>query len=533
MDAARNLNFPIVQTRMKQQKRLCPLSVSGATVFVGSCPRHVGMLYRTALCLLPVFTAGLNEKIKAQGPMSKPAAVHPNVVYILTDEWRAQATGYAGDPNVKTPNLDLLSKKSINFKNAVSVLPVCTPHRAALLTGRYPQSTGMIFNDLYLPARELTMGEMYKAAGYNTAYIGKWHLDGHGRLSYIPQERRQGFDYWKAAECTHNYNRSKYFDNNDTAATYWPGYDVYAQTTDAKKYIATQAKSDKPFLMVLAYGAPHFPHEGAPENLKRLYSAASIKLRPNVPDSLAGEARREAVGYYAHCTAIDSCIGELQKAIQAAGIESNTLFVFTSDHGEMLGSQGVPPEAKQRLWDESIEVPFLLYYPALGKQTTQTINYPINTPDILPTLLGLCNLSRPATIEGEDLSHFLTGKKMMSDRAALFMNLSPFTENFGGDEFRGIRTSRYTYVRNLKGPWMFFDNETDPYQLHNLIGDAKHKTLQAQLDAQLMRMLNQRGDGFEPREYYIKKWGYKLRKNKGEIPYGPGPYEAQSPSSEK
>lgn len=457
------------------------------------------------------------------------AAKAPNIVYVLADEWRAQATGYAGDPNVKTPNLDRLAQSSVNFKNAVSVLPVCTPHRAALLTGRYPQTTGMIFNDLYLPAEELTMAEMFKAAGYNTGYIGKWHVDGHGRLSYIPQERRQGFDYWKVVDCTHNYNHSKYFDNNDTTAKYWEGYDAYAQTADAQAYIQQSAKSNKPFVLVVGYGSPHFPHDQAPEHLKKMYAAMQMKLAPNVPDSLAAETRREAIGYYAHCTALDSCIGALRTTINSAGIANNTIFVFTSDHGEMLGAHGVHSEAKQRPWDESIRVPFLLSYPVLKRLGMQTIEAPINTPDILPTLLGLCGLAKPATIEGEDLTPLITGKKKVADRAALFMNISPFSENFGGDEFRGIRTSRYTYVRKLKGAWMLFDNVADPFQLHNLVNEVKAKTLQATLDAQLVTLLKQRGDSFEPKEAYIKKWGFRLKKNKGEIAYGPGPHEAQSP----
>ena len=99
----------------------------------------------------------------------------PNVVFVLTDQWRAQATGYSGDPNLigKTPNLDRIADSGINFRNAVSTTPVCTPYRAALLTGQYPTTTGMIFNDLHLPAEAYTMAEMFKESGYTTAYIGK------------------------------------------------------------------------------------------------------------------------------------------------------------------------------------------------------------------------------------------------------------------------------------------------------------------------------------------------------------------------
>jgi len=138
----------------------------------------------------------------------------PNVVFVLTDQWRAQATGYSGDSNLigKTPNLDRIADSGINFRNAISTTPVCTPYRAALLTGQYPTTTGMIFNDLHLPEESYTMAEMFKESGYATAYIGKWHLDGMMRDQFTPPERRQGFEYWKALECSHEYNELFYYE---------------------------------------------------------------------------------------------------------------------------------------------------------------------------------------------------------------------------------------------------------------------------------------------------------------------------------
>jgi hypothetical protein len=146
------------------------------------------------------------------GRAEEDTSRRPNVVFLLADQWRASATGYAGDPNVKTPNLDKLAKESINFETAVSVCPLCTPYRASLLTGRFPTTTGMITCDIPLAGKELCMAEIFKTAGYETAYIGKWHLNGYGgRTAYIPPERRQGFDYWKATECDHNYLKSHYY----------------------------------------------------------------------------------------------------------------------------------------------------------------------------------------------------------------------------------------------------------------------------------------------------------------------------------
>ena len=477
-------------------------------------------------------SAALSPQAKGGQP-PKPTA-KPNIVFVLTDQWRAQATGYAGDPNVKTPNLDALASRSINFENAVSVCPVCTPYRASLMTGRYPLSTGMFMNDLYLPSEELCMAEIFKRAGYQTAYIGKWHLDGHGRDVFIPRNRRQGFDYWKAMECTHEYNESYYYAGDDPTRRMWKGYDAYPQTEDTQKYIREHAKGDKPFLLVMSYGSPHFPHSYAPEELKQQYPVDSIELRPNVPEEMKDLARKEAQGYYAHCTALDGCVRELYKALEETGTAENTIFVFTSDHGEMLASQGQPPNRKQRPWDESIRVPFLLRYPAVSGHKGRSVEAPINTPDILPTLLSLAEIEVPETIEGEDLSRFILNKKLDEDRAALFMNVSPF--DFPDRQaFRGIRTSRYTYVRNPNGPWLLYDNQVDPYQMHNLVGVAEHAGLQKKLEDKLKSKLQQTGDEFHPKEHYLKEWDYEVNRN-GAIPYflegnKPENFKVQSPKN--
>jgi arylsulfatase A-like enzyme len=444
-------------------------------------------------------------------------ARRPNVVFVLADQWRAQATGYAGDPNVQTPRLDTLASRSVNFANAVSVCPVCTPYRASLLTGRYPLSTGMFLNDLYLPGEELCMAEIFKGAGYRTAYIGKWHLDGHGRDVYIPPERRQGFDYWKVLECTHQYNESYYYAGDDPTRRRWDGYDAYPQTEDAQRYIRDQAGGESPFLLVLSYGGPHFPHHTAPEELKERYPVDTINLRPNVPEEMADLARREAQGYYAHCTALDGCIGDLYQTLEETGTAENTIFVFTSDHGEMMGSQGQAPRRKQRPWDESIRIPFLVRYPAAGGPESHTVTAPINTPDILPTLLSLSGIDIPASIEGEDLSRFVRDPDIREDRAALFMNVSPF-DSPAREGFRGIRTARYTCVLHPDGPWLLYDNLTDPYQMTNLAGSPEHAGLQAELEGTLRRMLRQTGDEFRSREYYLEKWGYTVDRQ-GAIPY--------------
>ena len=452
----------------------------------------------------------------------------PNIVFLLADQWRAKAAAYAGDPNVRTPNLDRLAAESIDFRNAVSVCPVCTPYRASLMTGRYPTSTGMFLNDAYLPEGELCLAEILKAAGYATAYIGKWHLDGHGRSAYIPPERRQGWDYWKAAECDHNYHRSHYYAGASSEKRFWEGYDAFAQTRDAVAYLRRQARGGSPFVLLVSYGVPHFPHDTAPPEFKALYPPDKIQLPPNVPEEMREAARREAQGYYAHCTALDQCVGEILAAVEEAGIAQQTILVFTSDHGEMMGSHGCPPRMKQVPWDEAARVPFLLRYPQAHGGQGRVLRTPLTTPDILPTLLGLAGVPVPGIVEGEDLSALVRGERGPADRAALYMGVAPFAGGGHNTEYRAIRTQRYTYARSLKGPWLLFDDEADPYQQNNLVDAPQWAAVRRDLEGRLQAALKKVGDDFRPAGYYVEAWGYEIGPH-GSVPYNTPNAKVQSP----
>lgn len=489
------------------------------------------MLKKTPLPIFLAATALVAGTSALCGADSSGPSGKPNILYIFADQWRGRATGYAGDPTVKTPNLDKLSKSAVNFSNAVSVLPVCTPYRASLFTGRFPTSTGMFLNDAYLPSEELCMAEILKKAGYSTAYIGKWHLDGHGRDAFIPPDRRQGWDYWKGDECTHNYNHSVYYTGNDTEQKIWEGYDAFAETKDAGNYLKERAGGNgQPFVLVLSYGSPHFPHDTAPEEYKKLYPPESIKLPPNVPADLQDSARKEAQGYYAHCSAIDACVGDLLKTLDETGLAKNTIVVFTADHGEMLGSHGIAPHQKQMPWDEAARVPFLLRNP--GTPGGIAVKTPLTTPDILPTLLGLSGVPVPPSVEGEDLSSVVRKPDTAPDRAALYMAVAPFAKVPKEDnrEYRAIRTNQYTYVRDLKGAWLLYDDVKDPYQMDNLANKPEYAAIQKELDARLQAELAKRGDGFRDGQSYIDLWGYKVHKGQS-LPYRPGS-PVQSPKKQ-
>ena len=446
----------------------------------------------------------------------------PNVVYVFADQWRVQDIGYAGNHQVKTPHLDSLAAQSINFTHAVAGIPVCCPARACLLTGQHALTHGVFVNDVHLADDAVSMAKLFSAVGYDTAYVGKWHVDGRGRSNYIPPESRQGFEYWKVLECTHDYNNSHYYAGDSEQPLTWDGYDAIEQTQDVQSYLRDRKNNDKsttPFLLVLSWGPPHAPYETAPEAYLEMYDPDAIELRPNVPPEMAEEARDWIAGYYAHCTALDDCLGALLQTLEEEGLAENTIFVFTSDHGDMLGSQG--EVKKQRPWEESIRVPFLLRWPQRFGWEGRAVDALLDTPDILPTLLTLTDIPIPETVEGRDFSAAIEGGQDPSGGAALIYCPHPFGQFLrvdGGREYRGLRTSNYTYARDLSGPWLLYDNETDPFQLENLVNRAEVQDLQADLEALLQRKLADRGDEFLPGESYIQKWNYPLDRT-GTVPY--------------
>lgn len=481
----------------------------------------------------------------------------PNVIFVFSDQHRAQACGYAGDPNVKTPAMDRLAAEGVCFTTAISGMPVCCPYRATFMTGQYPHHHGVFLNDLCLTTDAKCIGQAFLEAGYDTAYIGKWHLYGHGREKPIPASRHLGFEYWKVQECTHDYHRSGYYEGEDPGMRYWQGYDAAAQTEDAIQYVRGRSKAEqegKPFFLVLSFGPPHDPYDTAPKRFRAMYPPESLTLRENVPEYQKKAAREELSGYYAHISALDECLGRLMNEVKDCGIWEDTVFIYTSDHGDMLHSQGVC--LKQKPWEESIRVPLLIRYPR-GRRDPGRTDLPVNSPDLMPTLLDLCRIPIPDTVDGKSFAgeilapgreegdcgkipadgigcgriSAMAGAKNAAGReqeegvasgraqgddflpAVLLQCISPSGEwhKFkGGRPYRGIRTPRYTYVRDLNGPWLLYDNREDPYQLRNLVEEGGFRELMERLGEILCHVMREAGDELLPADVYLKKWGYQV-----------------------
>lgn len=445
-------------------------------------------------------------------------AERPNILFLLTDQWRFDSFGYAGNRDVKTPNIDSLEKESINFVEAVSGVPVCCPMRASLLTGQRPLTHGVFMNDVSLDPKSNSIAKVLNRAGYQTGYIGKWHVDGKGRSSFIPRERRQGFQYWKVLECTHNYNNSFYYADGPEKLK-WDGYDAIAQTRDAQQYISKAARSDKPFALFIGFGPPHAPYHTAPQKYREMYDYRKVKIRPNIPHSFRELARKDLAGYYAHCTALDDCVADLWNTLVETDQENRTIIVLTSDHGDLIGSHGA--YKKQQPFEESIRVPMLFHYPEQFGRKGKRLKSLMNTEDIMPTLLGLTGVDIPDSVEGLDFSGHMNGGANPNDGSVLLSCPAPFGQwarRWGGKEFRGLRTNRYTYVEDLRGPWLLFDNINDPYQLENLLAESKNTQVAQKLQMELKKKLKATNDEFLPASAYISKWHYPLDKT-GTVPY--------------
>jgi arylsulfatase A-like enzyme len=421
----------------------------------------------------------------------------PNIVFIFADQLRAQSLGFAGNPDVRTPNLDRLAGQGVVFTSAVCGCPVCTPYRACLLTGRYPLSHGVFVNDVRLPENELTFGELFSAAGYDTAYIGKWHLDGPERSAFTPPgSRRHGFAYWAVGNCTHDYNHSIYY-RDDPQPRYWEGYDAHAQARLACEYIRQHAGA-KPYCLFLSWGPPHNPYDMAPEQYQRMYDPQSITLPPNVPQP----DRVALAGYYAHISALDDAMGWILAALAESPQEQDTILIFTSDHGDMLGSHGV--WRKQWPWDDCMLVPLIIRYPA-AQRAACNVDTPINVVDLLPTILGLSVIPIPSAVEGQNLAHLVTGQPGASPNSVLMEIIAPFCESIE-PEWRAVRTARYTYACTLQGAWLLYDNVADPYQLHNLVSDPHYAATRYELENELTVWLARTHDEFLPAAVYRERY---------------------------
>lgn len=415
----------------------------------------------------------------------------PNLLIILPDQLRAQALGCMGNPDVQTPHLDRLAAEGVLFRQTFANTPVCCPARAILLTGKYSHKHGLVANDLRLRESEPTLAKLLKAEGYQTGFIGKWHLDGGQRdPGFVPPgPRRQGFDFWAACECRHAHFQPLWF--RDTPEPIRSKQFEPAALTDVALEFIRNHRS-RPFFLVVSMGPPHDPYGAPPEYMQR-YDPAKLTMRPNWKAGVPQAGRQQIAAYYAAITAIDDQVGRMMDALKDLALDQDTIVLFSSDHGDMLGSQG--QRLKRKPWEESIRVPGILHYPArvkAGRQTDALLSH----VDLAPTLLALCGAKVPRDMQGADLSEVVLGKTDRGPDSVFFQIFVPFAGDGTPHPWRGVRTPRYMYARTEKEPWVLYDLEKDPFEMTNLAKDPASDGLRKELEARLEKWMKATGDSW-------------------------------------
>jgi arylsulfatase A-like enzyme len=452
----------------------------------------------------------------------------PNLIYLMADQLGYNHVGYAGNPRAKTPNIDRLAGESVSFTNAVSNTPVCAAHRAGLFTGKYTTSTGMVINELRMNPNHRCLGHVVTEAGYQTAYIGKWHLwanqlgNHHDPAnSFTPRGPcRLGWDGFWASYGFHHTYWDMYYHTESREKITIPGYEPDGQTDLAIDWLRGAREDNRPFSLVLSYGTPHDPwgSDNVPKEYWDLFEDVQFSLPENyLPDndpyadkwgSLRPEERERLTswmrGYYAMTANLDANIGRLLAAVEDLALAKDTIVVFSSDHGEMFGAHG--RRAKNIFYEEAARVPFLVRWTGRSKPGLRS-DACISTVDIMPTLLGLMRLPVPEEVEGMDLSHLVLGEDGPEPEAALLQNTGACAAWEDGHEWRALRDKRYTYARyRVDDRELLFDNIEDPLQVRNLAGDPDYAAVLERFRTMLSRRMAELNDDFAPSTWYRDNW---------------------------
>jgi arylsulfatase A-like enzyme len=427
--------------------------------------------------------------LAASAPNLGSAQRQPNVLFIFVDQMRAQAMGCMGNPDVKTPNLDRLAREGVLLRYTFANTPVCCPARACILTGQYTSTHGLVANDLRLRESKNTMAKCFKKAGYQTGFIGKWHLDGGKRMpGYVPPgPRRQGFDFWAANQCSHAHFNTQYFRDSPEPIKV-KGFEMKAWIDIAIEFI--NANRESPFFLTIAPSPPHNPYKASPQ-FEQMYDADKITMRPNWQENSPNGSRQNIASYYAMITEIDTEIGRLLDSLDDLGLTDDTILFFTSDHGDMLGSHGM--QMKRKPHEESIRVPGIMRYPKKIK-ADQVNDVFFSHVDFAPTLLSMCDIDVPSEMQGVDISQNLFGQSDAKPDSAFFQILGPYHNITTKKGWRGVRTDRYMYARTEDEPWVLFDLENDPYELNNLIDDPAARPLRIEMEHKLADWMHKTGD---------------------------------------
>ena len=432
-----------------------------------------------------------------------------NIIFYFTDQQRWDTCGCFGQPLDITPNLDALAREGVKFDNAFSPQPVCGPCRALFQTGKYPTETGCFRNNIMLPAGVKTLGNYIEEAGYETAYIGKWHLASDGELekpptidhtvTAIPRELRGGYTgFWRAADVleftSHGYD-GFVFDENDKRVDF-KGYRADCINDMALEFLDGYT-GEKPFFMTVSQIEPHHQndrrHYEGPEGSKERFKDFVL---PEDLKALGGNAAEEYPDYLGQCASLDENLGRLVAKLKEKGLYENTVILFASDHGSHFLTRNRDEhlngydDYKRSCHDACLHVPLVIAGgPYRGGRTVEEL---VSTASLPKTILALAGVDVGGAMIGENLLDVVE-KKADNRPNEIFAQIS---ESRVG---RCIRTARYTYSVYAPGvnggeaaasdryaDDFLYDMEQDPHQLNNVVTDPAYAQVKAELRARLL-----------------------------------------------
>ena len=418
----------------------------------------------------------------------------PNVIVFFTDQQRWDTTGVGGCPLNLTPNFDRMAAHGTHLAQSFTCQPVCGPARSCLQTGKYATQTGCFRNGIPLPSTEKTLAHYFGEAGYQTGYIGKWHLADGGVTGPVRPEQRGGYDFWLAAnalEMTSDaYDCVVY--NNDEQAVKLPGYRVDALTDAAVRFI--NEKQTAPFFLFLSFLEPHHQNHRddypAPTGYAERYAG---KWTPPDLAALGGSSPQQLAGYFGMVKRLDEALGRVLDALDSLALRENTIVLFTSDHGCHFKTRN--DEYKRSCHDASLRVPTALCGP--GFDGGGRVSELVSLIDLPPTLLDAAGLSVPSVMQGKSLLR----RREADWPGEVFAQIS---ESQVG---RCVRTQRWKYsvsapdkngnrdaASDTYREEFLYDLLADPYELTNLIGFESHESVKAVLRERLLRRMTEAGE---------------------------------------
>jgi arylsulfatase A-like enzyme len=433
------------------------------------------------------------------------ASVRPNFLFVYTDDQRYDAVSVVQQeqgergrfPWFKTPNMDRLAAEGVRFRNAFVVNSLCAPSRAVNLTGRYNHCNGIASNFRPFPTNNVTHATLLRAAGYTTGYVGKWHMGS--------QRERPGFDF-HASYIGHAHYADAPFvvDGQDVPSKGW----IDDVATDyAVGFLRQQKGAAKPWSLVVGFKSPHGPCE-PPARAKGRFAGELARAVPNLATPvpyLGGEGRKKAaadasgkvpvsLNYFRCVSAADDCLGRLLDALDELGLASNTAVIYTSDNGYYLGEHGLGD--KRSAYDESLRVPFIVRYPALGPAARgQVRDEMVLNVDLAQTLLDFAGVPASKEMQGRSWRPLLTSPGTDWRQSWFYEYFAESQKNSRVPDITAVRT---TDAKLILYPghdaWSeLFDLKADPYELRNLFSAPPAAELRGRLLAEHARLLGEVG----------------------------------------